>query len=317
MTKKWNFWIDCGGTFTDIIGIDGSGTSHFHKILSHSPHYESAVVQGIEDILGHSNFSEVVEGVRLGTTVATNAFLERRGIPSALITTKGHKDVLEIRDQSRPHLFNIPIVKINPFYQSAYEVGERVSAKGEVIEPLKGARDVLETIYQTGLRSLAISLLHSTLNPVHEIELGALAKEIGFDYISLSHQVSSRAQSVPRTETTVIDASLTPFLHQYTIDLEKKLGIRNILYMKSDGGLCLGSELKGYNALLSGPAGGLVGAIETAKKKGMNRIITFDMGGTSTDVAIYDGEFNLDHRPKIGGISLLTSMVDIHTIFGR
>ncbi len=314
MKKKWNFWIDCGGTFTDIIGIDGQGRSHFHKILSHSPHYESAVVQGIKEVIGHDRFRESLEGVRLGTTVATNAFLERKGIPCALVTTKGHKDILEIRDQSRPRLFDIPIKKIKPFYTDVFEVNERINAKGEVLIPLQNGLEVLQKIYKSGIRSVAISFMHATLNPTHELALKEIALKLGFDYVAISHTVSSRAEYVARTETTVLDASLSPYLRQYTLDLEEKLGIENILYMKSDGGLCRGHELKGYNALLSGPAGGLVGAIEAAKERGHQKIITFDMGGTSTDVAIYDGELKLDHRPKIGGVNLLSPMVDIHTV---
>ncbi len=314
--KKWNFWIDCGGTFTDIIGIDGDGHSHTHKILSHSPHYESAVVEGIKTLLGHERFKEEIEQVRLGTTVATNAFLERSGLPCALITTQGHRDILEIRDQSRGDLFQIPIEKVKPFYEVAIEAIERMTVSGEVLTQLD-EEDItakLHHLKKRGIRSLAISLMHANQNSAHELAIESIAKNIGFDYISVSHQVSPRSHYVSRTETTVVDAYLSPYLQQYTQDLEEKLGLDNILYMKSDGGLCKGSELKSYNALLSGPAGGLVGAIEAAKEVGLEKIITFDMGGTSTDVAIYDGELALDHRPIIGGMTLLASMVDIHTV---
>lgn len=313
---NWKFWIDCGGTFTDIIAINDKAETKVHKVLSHSPHYESAVVHGISEILGHQNFKNSIEEIRLGTTVATNAFLERQGIPCALITTLGQKDILEIRQQNRPKLFDIPIIKSQPLYSLATHVYERMNAQGEVLIELDEivARFELQRILDLGIKSLAVSLLHSTVNPAHEVRLGEIAKEMGFTYISLSHQVSPQATYVSRTETAVFDAYLSPYLSQYTENLSRLTGISNIKYMKSDGTLCSPEELKGHNALLSGPSGGLVGAIEVAKEKGHQNIITFDMGGTSTDVAISTGDISIDHEPVFHGLKLLSPMVDIHTV---
>ncbi|MAX67322.1 MAG: 5-oxoprolinase [Halobacteriovoraceae bacterium] len=316
LTKKWTFWIDCGGTFTDIIAVDKAGKHKVHKLLSHSPHYESAVVQGITDILGHKNYQESIEQVRLGTTVATNAFLERSGVACALITTLGHRDCLEIRQQNRHHLFELTPKKVKPLYQYVTHIEARMDATGKVITELDEelARFELQRILDQGIKSLAISLLHSTLNPEHELKLFDLATQMGFDYISLSHQVSPLSKYIARTETAVIDSYLSPYLKQYTENLEQKLGIKDIYYMQSDGGLCRGQDLKGHNALLSGPAGGLIGAINVAKAQGFKKIIAFDMGGTSTDVAIYNEELSLNSQPDFYGLKLLAPMLDIHTV---
>lgn len=313
--EKWTFWIDCGGTFTDIIAVNSKSQHKVHKLLSHSPHYESAVVQGIEDLLGHNDFS-CIEEVRLGTTVATNAFLERKGIPCALITTLGHRDVLEIRNQNREDLFALDIKKTKPLYSSVTHIEGRMNAKGEVLVELDEDIAIFELsrILDKGIKSLAISLMHSTVNPAHELKLKEIALDLGFEYISLSHQVSPLAKYVARTETSVIDAYLSPYLAQYTEELSQKLGIKNIFYMQSDGGLCTKEFLKGHNALLSGPAGGLIGAADEAKKFKRDKIITFDMGGTSTDVAIYDRELSIDPTPDFYGLKLLSPMVDIHTV---
>lgn len=314
--NKWTFWIDCGGTFTDIVAINDSGEHRVHKLLSHSSHYESAVVQGISDIVGHTDFKSSVAEVRLGTTVATNAFLERSGVECALITTLGHKDLLGIRNQSRPDLFELDINKTPPLYSFVTHIKGRMDSKGEEVVELDEeiARFELQRILDRGIKSVAISLMHSTVNPAHELKVWEIAKDMGFSYISLSHQVSPIAKYIPRTETAVIDAYLSPYLRQYTEYLENKLQIPNIYYMQSDGGLCSGSELKGYNALLSGPAGGLIGAIDVARSMGHSKLITFDMGGTSTDVAIYDQELSIDPSPDFYGLKLLCPMVDIHTV---
>lgn len=313
---KWTFWIDCGGTFTDILAHNDSGDYKVHKILSHSPHYASAVTQGISEILGHRNFKQAVKEVRLGTTVATNAFLEKNGVPCALVTTLGHRDLLEIRHQNRPKLFDLKIEKIPPLYRYVTQVQGRLNADGSELIPcdLEIAQFELQRILDQGIKSVAIAFMHSTINPAHEIKVGELARKMGFEYVSLSHQVSPVAKFIPRAETAVVDAYLSPYLDQYTSQLEKDLGISEIYYMQSDGGLCRADELKGYNALLSGPAGGLIGAIQTAKQFGHDKIITFDMGGTSTDVGIYDGQLQIDPEPNFYGIHLLAPMVDIHTV---
>ena len=295
MKEKWTFWIDCGGTFTDIIAVSDAGTHKVHKLLSKSPHYKSVVAQGIEDLLGHTNFKESIKELRLGTTIATNAFLEKNGIPCALATTLGHRDLLEIKQQNRPDLFAIDIKKNRPLYREVTHIQERIDAKGNILTPLdlEIAQFELQRILDKGIKSLAISLMHATLNPVHEIKLKDLAIKMGFDYVSTSHEICPIAKYISRTETTVIDSYLTPFLQQYTSELSKLLGIDNIYYMQSDGSLCLGENLKGHSALLSGPAGGLIGAIKAAKDKGIDKIITFDMGGTSTDAALCHGDLGV------------------------
>ena len=316
MKDKWTFWIDCGGTFTDIIAVNSSGEHKVHKLLSKSPHYKSVVAQGIEDILGHKNFKENIKELRLGTTIATNAFLEKNGIDCALVTTLGHRDLLEIKQQNRDDLFAIDIKKQKPLYKEVTHVQERIDANGEVLTELdlEIARFELQRILDKDIKSLAISLMHSTLNPKHEIALKKLALEMGFNYVSASHEISPIAKYISRTQTALIDSYLTPFLQQYTSELSKLLEIDNIYYMQSDGSLCTGENLKGYSALLSGPAGGLIGAIKAAKDKGIDNIITFDMGGTSTDVALYHGDLKINPEPNFYGHKLLTPMVDIHTV---
>lgn len=313
---KWTFWIDCGGTFTDIIAVKESGEYRVHKVLSHSPHYESAVVHGIKEVLGHTNFKDSISEVRLGTTVATNAFLEKNGNPCAFVTTLGHRDVLEIRQQNRPELFDINIKKTPTYYSYVAHVQGRLNADGSELIPFDEeiARFELQRILDKGIRSLAVAFMHSTINPSHEVRLGEVAIEMGFEYISLSHKVSPKAKFIARADTTVMDAYLSPYLKQYTQSLEKDLGITNIFYMQSDGTLCKGNELKGYNALLSGPAGGLIGAIDIAKAHDIDKVITFDMGGTSTDVALFDGVLQINPEPNFYGIKLLAPMVDIHTV---
>ena len=316
MENKWTFWIDCGGTFTDIVAINDLGEHRVHKLLSKSPHYESVVVQGISDILGHTNFSEYIREIRLGTTVATNAFLEKKGIPCALVTTLGQRDVLEIKQQNRPDLFAIDIEKHKPLYSYVTHIQGRMDSKGNVLEPLdlEIAQFEFQRILDKGIKSLAISLMHATINPEHEKTLKSLALDMGFEYVSASHEVSPISKYIARTETTVTDCYLSPLLKQYTDDLEKRLGVKHIYYMQSDGNLCQGINLKGHNSLLSGPAGGLIGAIDAANEIGHKKIITFDMGGTSTDVAIYSGELNIDTEPDFYGVKLLAPMVNIHTV---
>ncbi len=316
MKDQWTFWIDCGGTFTDIIAVNNAGAHKVHKLLSKSPHYKSVVAQGIEDILGHNNFKDSIKELRLGTTIATNAFLEKKGIDCALVTTLGHRDVLEIKQQNRDDLFAIDIKKKKPLYKEVTHIQGRMDANGKVLIPLDLdiARFEFQRILDLGIKSLAISLMHSTVNPQHEMALKELATEMGFDFVSVSCEVSPKAKYISRTETTVIDSYLTPFLQQYTSELSNLLGIENIYYMQSDGSLCRGEDLKGYSALLSGPAGGLIGAIKAAKDKGIDKIITFDMGGTSTDVALYHGDLKINSEPNFYGHKLLTPMADIHTV---
>ncbi|WP_419168277.1 hydantoinase B/oxoprolinase family protein [Halobacteriovorax sp.] len=314
--NKWDFWIDCGGTFTDIVAIDTNGSYQTEKLLTKSPHYKSSVVQGIKNLLGDDFSPKIINKVRLGTTVATNAFLERDGIDCALVTTLGFRDLLEIRRQNRPRLFDLDIKKAKPLYKTVVNIKERIDASGNIITKLDEeiAYFELMRLYEQGLRSVAIALMHSCINPEHELKVAQIAKKIGFEYISLSHETSPISKYVYRAETSVVDAYLTPLLDIYTKELEDDLGGVDIVYMQSNGGLCDAKTLKGQNTLLSGPAGGLIGAIKSSVKRDINKIITFDMGGTSTDVAIYDGEIKLDNEPDFLGIKLLAPMLDIHTV---
>ncbi|MBT3983205.1 MAG: 5-oxoprolinase [Bacteriovoracaceae bacterium] len=316
MTTKWTFWIDCGGTFTDFIAVNREGVYRTHKLLSQSVNYESAIVEGIAHIIGHRRFHEAIEQVRLGTTVATNAFLEKKGVKCALVTTLGQRDVLNIRQQNRPRLFDLDIEKIEPLHCYSTEIPGRMNAEGYELTEFDQdiAQFELHRILNKGIKSLAVSFMHSTINPMHELALESLAYKLGFEYVSLSHRVSSVANYISRTETAVFDAYLSPYLKQYTQKLEGLLNIKNILYMQSDGSLCNANRFKGYNALLSGPAGGLIGATHAAKKQGEKKIICFDMGGTSTDVSIYGGEVQINYHPEFHGIKLLTPMMDIHTV---
>lgn len=316
MANKWEFWIDCGGTFTDIVAVAPNDNKITHKLLTKSPHYRSSVVEGIKQIMADEYAPEKIKRVRLGTTVATNAFLERKGVSCALVTTMGLRDVLHIRRQNRPDLFELDIKKAAPLCEGFAHIKERLDAKGEVVTPLdeEVARFELGRLKEQGHNSLAICLMHATINSAHEVRLGEIAKEVGFQYVALSHQVSPVSKFIYRAETTAADAYLTPLLSIYTQELAKEMEGVEFVYMQSDGGLCKAELLKGQNSLLSGPAGGLVGAVKSAAKRGINKIITFDMGGTSTDVAIYDNKLNLDTEPNFHGLTLLAPMLDIHTV---
>lgn len=316
-SKLWSFWIDCGGTFTDIMAASEQGEIKFHKLLSSSPLYESPVIEGISQMMGRNFSTDQIKEVRLGTTVATNAFLERKGLACGLVTTLGFRDVLEIRGQNRPKLFELDIEKIKPLYAEVVQVDERILSDGTISIPMSDVilEFELQRLLDKGIKSVAISFMHSVINPIHEKRAAELAKKMGFDYISLSHEVAAKSLYIARTETCVTDAYLTPLLAIYTEKIQKALGACPILYMQSSGGLCAGDELKGHNALLSGPAGGLVGACEVARKRNINKIIAFDMGGTSTDVAIFDGkESSLNEFSDFHGLKMLAPMLDIHTV---
>lgn len=316
MNKKWQFWVDRGGTFTDLIARKPSGELKVLKLLSQSDHYSDAVVEGIKRLMEGSFDPDLIDEVRMGTTVATNAFLQRRGSKTAFITTHGFKDLLEIRQQDRPELFALNIQKIKPLYHFVSEVSERISASGEVISPLNEEQAFLElkALKELGAETLSVSLMHSTVNPVHELKIYQMACDLGFSYISLSHQVSPIQKIISRAETSVMDAYLSPKLSEHTEKLSDELGVKDILFMQSHAGLCAKDQLKGHNALLSGPAGGYIGAARVCERLGYDKIITFDMGGTSTDVAIYDGSVHLDHEPNFHGLKLQVPMLDIHTV---
>src|SRR5215471_12659060 len=293
---RWQFWIDRGGTFTDIVARRPNGTLTTHKLLSENPErYRDAAVAGIRTLLGVRSDAPVpsgaVEVVRMGTTVATNALLERKGEPTVLAITRGFADALRIAYQNRPRLFDRRIVLPELLYEAVVEIDERVTAEGEVLRPLDraAARRELAAAFARGIRSVAIVLLHGYRHGQHERELAEIAGEIGFTQISVSHRVSPLMKLVGRGDTTVVDAYLSPILRRYVDQVAGELGQVRLLFMQSNGGLAEARAFQGKDSILSGPAGGIVGAVETAAAAGFAEIIGFDMGGTSTDVSHYNG----------------------------
>lgn len=310
----WQFWVDRGGTFTDIVARAPGGGLTTIKLLSEDPgRYADAAVEGVRRILGGGGetFS-----LRIGTTLATNALLERKGAPVCLAITKGFADALVIGTQDRPELFAREIKLPPPVFAHAVEIEERVRADGTVDCPLdlEAARAGLTAAYDAGLRALAIVLMHAYRYPSHEISLASLAREIGFTQISVSHDVAPVVKLIGRGDSTVVDAYLSPLLRIYVDGLETALGEADMLFMQSNGALASGTAFRGLNAVLSGPAGGVVGMARTAEAAGFDRIIGFDMGGTSTDVTHYSGAYERDAETRIGGARLRTPMMRIHTV---
>ncbi len=320
--QRWQFWIDRGGTFTDIVARRPDGTLVAHKLLSvSSGRYDDAVLQGIRELLalpqGAPIPADQVESIRLGTTVGTNALLERKGEPTALVITEGFGDVLAIGYQNRPDIFALKIAKPKPLYQQVIEVQERIDFQGNVVKPLDlgQTRRKLEAAFEDGICALAIILVHGYRHPDHEQALAALAREIGFSQISVSHQISPLIRMVARGDTTVVDAYLSPCLRHYTQKLMDGLdGDIPLWFMQSHGGLARAEHFRGKDSILSGPAGGLVAAVEVGRQAGLDRIVTFDMGGTSTDVAHYAGELERRVETEVAGVRLQTPMLDIHTV---
>ncbi|MBN2110084.1 MAG: hydantoinase B/oxoprolinase family protein, partial [Methanosarcinaceae archaeon] len=322
---RWEFWIDRGGTFTDIVARSPEGKLLTHKLLSEDPeHYEDAAMQGIRSIMGLRPDDTLAAGniscIKMGATVGTNALLERKGEPAALVTTEGFRDALRIAYQNRPDIFALRIERPGLLYDRVVEVSERYSAGGEELVPLDTckAREELEKVYAAGIRSLAIVLMHAYRYPEHELRLRRVAEEIGFPHISLSHEVSPLMKFVSSGETTVVDAYLTPVLRRYIDRIAKTLKGRNrrthLMFMQSGGGLVDSRYFRGRDCILSGPAGGIVGAIRTSEMAGFRDIITFDMGGTSTDVAHYNGEYERSFETEIAGVHLRSPMLHIHTV---
>ena len=322
---SWDFRIDRGGTFTDIIGRDPSGSLHPCKLLSDNPGvYPDAAVAGIRLLLGLAPGEPIPAGaigeIRMGTTVATNALLERKGEPVALLTTRGFRDGLAIGYQARADLFARRIVKPSPLYERVIEIEERILADGTVETPLNPAqvREALAALAAEGFRAVAIAFLHACLHPVHEEAAAALARAAGFAQVSVSHEVSPLIKWVSRAETTVADAYLTPILHRYVasviqaLDLERT-GAR-LRFMMSSGGLTAADRFAGRDAVLSGPAGGVVALARTGAEAGFTRIIGFDMGGTSTDVAHYEGHYERTQETEVAGVRLRAPMMRIHTV---
>ncbi|MGH7035192.1 MAG: hydantoinase/oxoprolinase family protein, partial [Stellaceae bacterium] len=317
----WQFWIDRGGTFTDIVARSPGGAIVTKKLLSDDPErYRDAAIAGIRAILGlaagEALPASAIAAVKMGTTVATNALLERKGERTLLAITKGFGDALRIGYQNRPKLFARQIVLPELLYERVAEITERVSATGEVLTPLDldAAREALQQAYADGIRAVAIVLMHGYRFPEHESRLAALAQQIGFTQISASHRVSPLMKLVSRGDTTVVDAYLSPILKRYVDHVAAELQGVRLLFMQSNGGLADARRFAGKDAILSGPAGGIVGAARSAERGGFEKIIAFDMGGTSTDVSHYAGEFERSFETLVAGVRLRAPMMAINTV---
>lgn len=318
----WQFWVDRGGTFTDIVARTPEGGLQTHKLLSENPErYKDAAVQGIRELLGVGVGEAIpagtIDAVKMGTTVATNALLERKGDRTALFITQGLGDLLRIGYQNRPKLFDLNIVLPELLYETAVEVTERVAADGEVITPLDEAatRDALQAVYDQDIRSVAIAFMHSYKFPDHEQRVGALARDVGFEQVSLSHEASPLVKLVSRGDTAVVDAYLSPILRRYVRQVRDALGDEaSLMFMQSNGGLTDADLFQGKDAILSGPAGGVVGMTKTAGELGLEKLIGFDMGGTSTDVCHYAGEFERSFETEVAGVRMRAPMMSIHTV---
>lgn len=323
MSGQWEFWIDRGGTFTDVVARKPDGTLATHKLLSENPErYADAAVQGIRDMMEIEGAfpDRAIGAVKMGTTVATNALLERKGEPVLLLITKGFRDLLQIGYQTRPRLFDLHIVRPELLYDSVAEMDERLDADGGVIRPLDEATTqvALQSAYEQGLRAVAIAGLHAYLNPVHEQRVAEMARAIGFTQISTSHEVSKLAKLVARGDTTVVDAYLSPILRRYVDQVADALDMGRacdrLLFMQSSGGLTDARLFQGKDAILSGPAGGIVGMVKTGEAAGHDHLIGFDMGGTSTDVSHYAGTFERSFETEVAGVRMRAPMMDIHTV---
>ncbi len=322
MDGKWQFWIDRGGTFTDVVARRPDGTLVSHKLLSENPErYADAATQGIRDVLGLPPGapipSELVAEVRMGTTVGTNALLERKGEPTVFAVTEGFADLLSIGYQNRPHLFALRIVKPRPLYDRVIEVPERIGARGEVVRPLdeEAVRRRLAEAHARGFRSLAVCLLHAYRYPDHERRVAEIAREVGFTQVSASHRVIPVMRAVGRGDTTVVDAYLSPVLGRYIQRVRSEIprAVR-LSFMQSSGGLADAGRFHGKDSILSGPAGGIVGAVAVCRAAGFDRVITFDMGGTSTDVAHFAGEYERAFETEVAGVRIRAPMMRIHTV---
>ena len=322
--SKWDFWIDRGGTFTDIVARSPQGDLRTHKILSEKPEsYKDAAVQGVREIMGVSKTETLpknaIRAIKMGTTVATNALLERKGERTVLFITRGFKDLLRIGYQNRPDLFALNIQLPDLLYSDVIEIDERLDADGNIIETmdLKKAREAISLAYGKGYRSLAVALLHGYKNSAHEKKLGEMALQQGFEQVSLSHEASPLIKLVSRGDTTVADAYLTPILKRYVNQVRSALGsdaVERLMFMQSNGGLTDADLFHGRDAILSGPAGGVVGMVGTAHQDGFDKLIGFDMGGTSTDVCHYAGEYERSFETEVAGVRMRAPMMNIHTV---
>ena len=320
-TRRWQFWIDRGGTFTDVVGKRPDGSLVTHKLLSENPEqYKDAALAGIRHLLGLQPGEPVttaqVACVKMGTTVATNALLERKGEPTLLVTTRGFRDALRIAYQNRPRLFDRNIVLPELLYSAVVEAQERVGAHGDVIEKLNESllKEELSTQYASGLRSVAIVFMHGYRYTDHEKAAKRLAQEAGFTQISTSHETSPMMKFVSRGDTTVVDAYLSPILRRYVEQVAGEMPGVKLFFMQSSGGLTDAHVFQGKDAILSGPAGGIVGMARTAAIAGHEKVIGFDMGGTSTDVSHYAGEFEREFETQVAGVRMRAPMMSINTV---
>ncbi|GAA6617420.1 hydantoinase B/oxoprolinase family protein [Scytonema sp. NUACC26] len=328
----WQFWIDRGGTFTDIVAQRPDGEIVVHKLLSENrERYNDAAIQGIREILGIPSDApiptEQIAAVKMGTTVATNALLERKGDRTLLLITKGFRDALRIGYQNRPNIFARHIVLPEMLYERVIEIEERYTARGEELIPVQINEALIQSLqsaYDDGIRSCAIAFLHGYRYPNHEQQVAALANDIGFTQISVSHKVSPLMKLVSRGDTTVVDAYLSPILRRYVNQVAAELGKDDnttipslsprLMFMQSNGGLIEADRFQGKDSILSGPAGGIVGAVKTSAMAGFHQIIGFDMGGTSTDVSHFDGEYERTFETEVAGVRLRAPMMSIHTV---
>ena len=318
---RWQFWIDRGGTFTDIVARKPDGSIVTHKLLSENPEqYKDAAVAGIRHLLGLKAGEPVtpalVECVKMGTTVATNALLERKGEPTLLVTTRGFRDGLRIAYQNRPRLFDRHIVLPELLYSAVVEADERVDANGDLVRPLDEAllKKELLAQYQKGLRSVAIVFMHGYRHCAHEVAAARIAREVGFTQISTSHQTSPMMKFVSRGDTTVVDAYLSPILRRYVEQVAAEMPGVKLFFMQSSGGLTDAHGFHGKDAILSGPAGGIVGMARTAEIAGQPKVIGVDRGGTSTDVSHYAGAFEREFETQVAGVRMRAPMMSIHTV---
>src|SRR5438552_647945 len=321
LVSGWQFWIDRGGTFTDVVARRPDGAIVTHKLLSENPErYQDAALAGIRQLLGVADGAPIpgaeIDAVKMGTTVATNALLERKGDPTVLFITRGFRDALRIAYQNRPRLFDRHIVLPEMLYAKVVEVEERVGARGDVVLPLDvdKARADLRAAFAEGYRSIAIVFMHGYRFTDHESRVAELAKAAGFTQISVSHRVSPLMKLIGRGDTTVVDAYLSPILGRYVSQVAAELDGVRLFFMQSNGGLTDARRFQGKDAILSGPAGGIVGAARTSELAGFERIIGFDMGGTSTDVSHYAGAFEREFETRVAGVRMRAPMMSIHTV---
>ncbi|NUS12770.1 MAG: 5-oxoprolinase [Streptomyces sp.] len=319
--RRWQFWVDRGGTFTDVVARSPDGRLRTRKLLSDDPaRYRDAAVAGIRLLLDLGEDEPVpaerVETVRMGTTVATNALLERTGERVILVVTRGFRDVLRIGYQNRPHIFARRILLPEQLYEDVVEVDERIAADGSVVRPpdLGRLEEDLRAGYEAGVRSVAVACLHSHQYPAHERAVGEVARRVGFPQVSLSSEAGPLMKIVPRGDTAVVDAYLSPVLRRYVGEVAGQMPGVRLMFMQSNGGLAEAGHFRGKDAVLSGPAGGIVGMVRMSERAGFGKVIGFDMGGTSTDVSHYAGSYERVQTAEVAGVRLRAPMLDIHTV---